>query len=402
MIVFWILATLVALGVGAYIARPMMQPGAWRWAVLLGAVAPTLGLAIYVFEGSPQLATLTPSAANAERREITATLARLRAEAEAAPRDQAVWRRLAAGELAAGDYSGAAAAFEHLIVLDPENSQMRSAYGEALVFARGGVVGPEARAAFESAQAGDPDDVRAGFYLAEAAYQAGRPNEAIAAWGALAERAPSGAPWLVTVAQRLLRAAQMQERSLDSLGLGAETVAALEVALDLAAAPQRGPSEADMAAAADLDPEARAAMIEGMVGRLAARLEQEPDDIEGWRMLARSYQQLGRNAEAVEAFAQVRRLAPDDLTALRNHAYGMWLAGADVGPPNAETTAALEELLERDPRDPLALIALAEAAVFVGDAARGRTLLTRLIEDEEAPSALREEARQQLDRLPEE
>jgi len=35
-----------------------------------------------------------------------------------------------------------------------------------------------------------------------------------------------------------------------------------------------------------------------MVARLAARLENEPDDVNGWIMLMRSYQQLGQTGEA--------------------------------------------------------------------------------------------------------
>jgi cytochrome c-type biogenesis protein CcmH len=408
MIVFWILAAAVAAGVGAFIAWPIIRSalqsgsgaGARPKAVALGAAAPALAFVAYLFVGAPELATLGPSAADAEQREIAATLAGLRAATAAAPEDAAAWRRLASAELAASDYEAAAGTFARLIALDPEDTALRSAYGEVLVLARGGVVGPEARAAFETARAGDPGDVRAAFYLAEAAYQAGRPNEAVAAWGALAERAPPGAPWLGLVAQRLIRALQMQERSLDSLGLAPATVAALEAALSGRAAAPRGPSDADVAAAADMDPAARAAMIEGMVASLAARLEAEPDDIEGWRMLARSYRQIGRDAEALEALGQVRRLAPEDLQALRDYAYGLWLAGIDAGPADAATVAALEELLARDERDPVALLALADVARLDGDEDRARTLLTRLIEDEAAPPPLREEARRQLDGVP--
>jgi cytochrome c-type biogenesis protein CcmH len=394
MIVFWILAAAVALGAGAYIALPLVREGARPLAIALGAAAPILAVAVYLGVGRPQLATLSPSAADAERRAILETLSDLRSAAATAPQDAAAWQRLASAELAAGDYTAAAQTFGRLVALEPDSSELRSAYGEVLVFARGGVVTPEARAAFEVAQAADPDDVRAAFYLAESLYQGGRQDEAVAAWGALAERARPGASWLPIVAQRLSRAVQMQERSLDSLGLRPDTVAALEAAL-MGAAP-RGPNEADVAAAADMDPAARAAMIEGMVASLAARLEAEPDDIEGWRMLARSYRQLGRDDEALAALEQVRQLAPDDLQALRDYAYGLWLAGIDAGPPEAATIATLEELLARDENDPVALLALADVARLGDDATRARTLLTRLAENENAPPPLREEAERQL------
>ncbi len=42
--------------------------------------------------------------------------------------------------------------------------------------------------------------------------------------------------------------------------------------------------------------------IQGMVASLAERLEAEPNDIEGWKMLGRSFITLGQYSEAAEAF----------------------------------------------------------------------------------------------------
>jgi cytochrome c-type biogenesis protein CcmH len=45
--------------------------------------------------------------------------------------------------------------------------------------------------------------------------------------------------------------------------------------------------------------------VDQMVGKLAARLEKNPDDPKGWSMLARSYRVMGRQAEAQAAFAHI-------------------------------------------------------------------------------------------------
>jgi len=63
----------------------------------------------------------------------------------------------------------------------------------------------------------------------------------------------------------------------------------------------RGPSDADIAAASAMTEAERAEMISGMVDGLAARLDENPNDPDGWIMLIRSYSVLGRRDEAAEA-----------------------------------------------------------------------------------------------------
>jgi cytochrome c-type biogenesis protein CcmH len=57
-------------------------------------------------------------------------------------------------------------------------------------------------------------------------------------------------------------------------------------------------------------------MILAMVGNLAARLEKQPDDIEGWARLGRSYMVLNEPQKARDAYAHAVKLKPDD-TALK-------------------------------------------------------------------------------------
>ena len=48
--------------------------------------------------------------------------------------------------------------------------------------------------------------------------------------------------------------------------------------------------------------------IDSMVGSLATKLEQNPNDIEGWKMLGRSYMQLQNFPAAIDAFRKVVEL----------------------------------------------------------------------------------------------
>ena len=56
-----------------------------------------------------------------------------------------------------------------------------------------------------------------------------------------------------------------------------------------------GPTTEDMAAAADMTPEERMAMIEGMVAQLSDRLATEGGDVEDWERLIRSLAEFALN-----------------------------------------------------------------------------------------------------------
>lgn len=60
--------------------------------------------------------------------------------------------------------------------------------------------------------------------------------------------------------------------------------------------------------------------IMAMVATLAQRLQQEPDNAEGWSMLARSYNAMGRFAEAADAYARLVKLVPGDAALLADYA----------------------------------------------------------------------------------
>ena len=63
--------------------------------------------------------------------------------------------------------------------------------------------------------------------------------------------------------------------------------------------------------------------IEANVAKLAQRLEQNPNDAEGWAMLARSYLSLEKYAEASNAYAKATALKTDDANLLTEYAFVM-------------------------------------------------------------------------------
>ena len=120
-------------------------------------------------------------------------------------------------------------------------------------------------------------------------------------------------------------------------------------------------------AIAAMAPEERAAMIESMVEGLRERLETTPDDVEGWRMLARSYGVIGRTEESVDAFREViTRETEANQADWRGFASALLEARTKTtGEVDDETVEALTRLREFNPDDPLALF-------YLGLAARGR------------------------------
>ena len=78
-----------------------------------------------------------------------------------------------------------------------------------------------------------------------------------------------------------------------------------------------------------------AATMEQLVAGLAAKLQQEPQNAEGWFMLGRSYMSMSRYAEAAEAFKRVHELVGDEPTVLLRYADALAMAqgGKIAGKP---------------------------------------------------------------------
>ena len=81
----------------------------------------------------------------------------------------------------------------------------------------------------------------------------------------------------------------------------------------------------------------RQAMINAMVERLAARLEQQPNDVEGWTRLGRSYMVLGQPDKARDAYARAVKLKPDDQGLKQSYAEASAAAGGGNSPAAAPT-----------------------------------------------------------------
>ena len=110
---------------------------------------------------------------------------------------------------------------------------------------------------------------------------------------------------------------------------------------------------------ATLDPEngpQRAATPQDMdrlVANLAMKLEKDPDNLQGWAMLARSYKMLGRNIEAEQAFVRADSFLDNDAQLLAIYAD---LAATNAnGDFSGKPAQLLEKALRVDPQNAMAL-----------------------------------------------
>jgi cytochrome c-type biogenesis protein CcmH len=238
---------------------------------------PILSLSLYLALGAPQLPG-APLAARLQQpaapNDIETLVAKVEAHLAEAPEDGRGWEVIAPVYLRLQRPADAAQAYRNAIRILGSTAERQARLGEAIWTAQGGIVTAEARAAFEAANALDPDAPEPRFFLALAAEQEGDTDVAKEKLTTLLADAPADAPWRATVEQALA---------------------------GLAGSAQPGPTEDQVAAAGGMAPEERTAMIEGMVSRLAVRLEAEPDDVEGWLRLIRSYVVLGKPDKAAAA-----------------------------------------------------------------------------------------------------
>ncbi|HJO69668.1 MAG TPA: c-type cytochrome biogenesis protein CcmI [Rhodospirillales bacterium] len=270
----------------------------WALALTVAVLIPAGGFALYLYLGAPELPD-APFAGRSEaleqaaqsRSEMGGLLADLAERLRQAPDDLDGWALLARSYRSMDRPRESADAFARAVELSERAPSYLSAYGEMLVAAARGQVTPEGRQAFEEALAKEPGDSRARYYIGVAKEQAGDKAGALADWQALVARADASAPWLEEISRQMARVA-----------------AELRVEIVIAAPVLRGPSAADVEAVSEMTPEERQTMIRTMVEGLAERLAQQPDDVEGWLMLARSYATLGEDEKAREARARADAL----------------------------------------------------------------------------------------------
>ena len=339
-----------------------------RLAVGLAIILPLGAALIYAALGRPDLRDnpLVDRAAEiASRSEtITATkknlaqnLARAQAATVATPDDIESWLKLAEAAASVNDSATEIRALRMARQLTNDDPSVLSLLAEALSRAADGQVTVPARDLIDTVLATDPNEPRALFLSGLAAFQDGDYQAAVTRWQRLLSISTADAPWLPIVLANIAQAAE---------------------AGGIALPPVNGPDADSIAAAADMTAKDRQAMILSMVESLRDRLDETPDDTEGWLRLARAYDVLGDRAAAFTALARATESAPDDAPLayqFLERTIGIELSPAQLS--MAQTVIA--RLAENDTNGPQYLFFRGHIAKLSGDTDTARSVWTDLL-----------------------
>ena len=329
---------------------------------------------LYLVLGRPDAADIDTAAIKAQaeqaarqRAEAEQMIAQLRQRLEAQPERAEGWFLLGRSLLMTDRPAEAVEAFGRVIALQPGQAEALAMRGEARMLAADGSVTAAAQQDFLAALERDPEHAGARYYLGLARLQEGDVRGAYDGWHALAASAPADAPWLALVHDRLRELAP--RLGIPLAGAVPEPQAAA------------GPTREQMDAAAQMSEEDRAAMVRGMVDRLAERLKDNPDDVEGWLRLARARAVLDDPAGAREALQKALALQPERVetqVALAFNLAGPTVKSSDRLP--AEAVAAFGEVLQRAPDHAQALWFVGRGAYEAGDRETAAKHWNRLLE----------------------
>jgi len=283
----------------------------WRRAAAVLALVglPLVAVGVYMPLGSPMLrdsplAQRERGSGSGMARSLETLVVQVEQHLEKNPTDGRGWNVLAPVLERLGRFDDAVRAYRNSLTYNGESAERRSDLGEAIAAAASGVVTAEAKTEFERAHALNADDPKANYFLGLAAEQDGRKDDAANIWRTLLAKAPADAPWRALV-----------QTSLARVGGGGATMPAL--------------SDETIAASKDMNEGDRNAMVRGMVERLATRLKQNGDDVEGWLRLVRAYLVMGDRDKAVGASSDARQAVANDAARLRQLNEGLKTLGVD-------------------------------------------------------------------------
>ena len=273
-----------------------------RLMVVLSAVfVPVFAFGYYSAMGSPEIPGVAFAERAAERQdaaEIADLTDRLYVRLKSDPQGGASegWMLLGQTYSKMGRFADAADAYQVVAQRPEADSAVFSMLAEVLIYAEQGVVTAEADSVIERAYELDPSNPGAAFFKAVSLEQKGDGAQAHETLVARLDDAEGFFPWMESF---------VGEANRIGAKIGKAPISLADYAPGVSAP---GPTQEDIENAQDMSVEERQDFIRSMVERLATRLEDEPDDLDGWMRLGNAYSVLGDTAPAVTAFERAEIL----------------------------------------------------------------------------------------------
>ena len=321
------------------------RPPSHHLTLAMAVILPLAGFGLYLMLGSPHLPSQSAMDRLAEERSRTSPeVQALEAKVGQSPSDAQSWIDLGRAYGDVERAKDAKDAFAKAMALGRKEPDLLRQFAHAAILSEGGRVTTDAQSALQHVLSADPGDPTSRFFLALAKAQNQDVEGALADWLTLERQLPPQAP---------LR--QLLSENIDK--------AARQLGKDPAKLPGRaggsapaGPNPEDMAAAEQMTPEQRQAFIESMVERLAAKMKEEPENLDGWIRLANAYGVLEKREQARAAWAEAAKRAPSRLDVQLDYAGALIQGRTDLAKTvPAEFPEAVKRIRTLDPANPLGL-----------------------------------------------
>ncbi len=260
----------------------------------------------------------------AREKGVKVEIARLKEHLAKSPDDVDAWLMLGRVYRMTGQSEEGLKAYETALKASGRHPDILVDYAEMRIFAHKGEVDDETKKALNESLAADPMQFKGRFYLGYTQAKSNDLKGAVQTWTDLLAMAPVEAPWMEQVRKQITMAAKAGGFDPSEVKPTAQArVMAKQFALeweneqkqttaqaqDDQGASMPGPTREQMQDAAKMSAGDRTEMIRSMVKRLADRLKENPDDLEGWKRLVKVYGVLGEKEKAREAQKKVDELS---------------------------------------------------------------------------------------------
>jgi cytochrome c-type biogenesis protein CcmH len=277
-------------------------------AVLIVMIIPLASFSLYSHLGSPKNPDLPfskrqiLSPVDTVDDQMNLLLTKLKKRLETQPDKIDGWLLLGQSLANLKRYAEASVAFKRAFKIDPKRAEIAASAAETGFMAVDGKFTAEIREFFQIALELNSQEHKALYYLGLDFFLQKKYTEAIQSWVDLVAFSSVGAPWLDNVRQRLIEASTAGNLKISDFK--PSNIAPLATR----ESKQVGPTVKDIEDANEMSNQDRNAFIRSMVERLSERLKNEPNNLSGWRRLARSYKVLGEFEKAAQAEKRVKLL----------------------------------------------------------------------------------------------